>query len=284
MFLISDVILEDNPAHLNRNSRKYVKSSFREESLDDYQNEIDLEEGPSFREDKCNYSAKSSPESTNTQPNNPPDLRYNSMAQGFKNLWPGGLIPYTMSQYYNDKGRTAIFEAMRSFHRKTCVRFIPKRDNDENYVHFMPKSKCASKRGMVGSKQRIFLGPKCLDQPGNPEHEIMHALGFDHEHQRPDRDEFIAVNMDNIPPGAPRRYFRKKCDHMSALSHFDYRYDTLMHFSPEPFPFNGGAIKGPPFTAKKPVPGGSIGGQSLTLVDIWRINYLYCKGIYSSLS
>ena len=31
-----------------------------------------------------------------------------------------------------------------------------------------------------------------------PVHELLHTLGFVHEHTRPDRDDFISVNMDNI--------------------------------------------------------------------------------------
>lgn len=32
-------------------------------------------------------------------------------------------------------------------------------------------------------------------------HELGHAIGFNHEHQRPDRDDFILVHLDNINPG-----------------------------------------------------------------------------------
>ena len=33
------------------------------------------------------------------------------------------------------------------------------------------------------------------------QHEVMHALGFFHEHQRPDRDQFINVHNDKINRG-----------------------------------------------------------------------------------
>ena len=33
-------------------------------------------------------------------------------------------------------------------------------------------------------------------------HEAMHALGFFHEHQRPDRDAYVKVNWDNIVDGS----------------------------------------------------------------------------------
>ena len=32
-------------------------------------------------------------------------------------------------------------------------------------------------------------------------HEILHALGFYHEHTRRDRNTFISINTDNILPG-----------------------------------------------------------------------------------
>lgn len=28
----------------------------------------------------------------------------------------------------------------------------------------------------------------------------MHVLGFYHEHQRPDRDEYVSVDLDNVEP------------------------------------------------------------------------------------
>ena len=34
-----------------------------------------------------------------------------------------------------------------------------------------------------------------------PVHELLHTLGFVHEHTRPDRDNFVEVNTDNIVSG-----------------------------------------------------------------------------------
>jgi len=33
-------------------------------------------------------------------------------------------------------------------------------------------------------------------------HEVLHTLGFFHEHNRPDRDNFVTIHFDNIIPGA----------------------------------------------------------------------------------
>jgi len=34
-----------------------------------------------------------------------------------------------------------------------------------------------------------------------PTHELLHALGFHHEHSRADSDDFVTINWQNIEPG-----------------------------------------------------------------------------------
>ena len=55
---------------------------------------------------------------------------------------------------------------------------------------------------MIGLRQTVSLDDKCIlrEAPGIVIHELMHVLGFYHEHQRPDRDKYVKLDLDNIEP------------------------------------------------------------------------------------
>ena len=84
-----------------------------------------------------------------------------------------------------------------------CLKFKKINGNQRNlhvkeYILFEFKTGgCFSAVGrQEGGPTRINLD---LDDPGctsitTIQHEVMHALGFIHEHQRPDRDAFIKIN------------------------------------------------------------------------------------------
>ncbi len=48
--------------------------------------------------------------------------------------------------------------------------------------------------------QDVSLDDGCIASwaPGVVMHELMHALGFYHEHTRPDRDTYVTINFANI--------------------------------------------------------------------------------------
>ena len=54
--------------------------------------------------------------------------------------------------------------------------------------------------GRIGGKQRLNLGLGCAGV-GIALHELLHALGFLHEHNRPDRDNYVIINRANIIQG-----------------------------------------------------------------------------------
>jgi hypothetical protein len=80
-----------------------------------------------------------------------------------------------------------------------CIQFIEWK-NEDNYISIEAGQYCHSlvgKRKKKGS-QRLFINTiKCMAKD-NIAHLLMHALGFNHEEKRPDRDHWITMDESNI--------------------------------------------------------------------------------------
>jgi len=83
-----------------------------------------------------------------------------------------------------------------------------------------------------GKKHKISIGlvnggPSWCSKKNSIQHEFMHALGFHHEHQRPDRDKYIKVFENYIEETLRHNYW--KADDMHT---FGLPYDVLsiMHY------------------------------------------------------
>ena len=61
---------------------------------------------------------------------------------------------------------------------------------------------------------------------------FIHALGFAHEHNRPDRDDYINIKWDNIQPGNTKRNFKNFKKMKSDWLTWDLPYDgkSIMHY------------------------------------------------------
>lgn len=69
---------------------------------------------------------------------------------------------------------------------------------------------CWASVGMLqpgdGKAQRIQLESPGCDSVGTVIHEILHALGMDHEQSRPDRDNYVAIKWGNIKKGKEHNF------------------------------------------------------------------------------
>ncbi|CAG2105600.1 unnamed protein product, partial [Medioppia subpectinata] len=80
---------------------------------------------------------------------------------------------------------------------------------------------CQSKIGRIGGKQDLQLAPNCFIGR-KVTHELLHALGFNHEHSRPDRDDYVQVIMSNVKPGTEHNFEKKTMSMYKVYTKFDY--------------------------------------------------------------
>lgn len=95
--------------------------------------------------------------------------------------------------------KQTLLSSLRYFEKVSCFKFV-ERTNQRDYLFIVPLEGCYSYVGKIGGRQTLSLAGDCIADY-IIWHEIMHAIGFEHEHQRPDRDNFIKVEYSNVIPG-----------------------------------------------------------------------------------
>jgi astacin len=119
--------------------------------------------------------------------------------------WPGGVIPYVIHKHFyeNDPELVAAAKAaMRRWEKETrgTVRFVQRPaglEGAESYIYFKRGDGCWSYLGKRGGRQDLSLGNGCDYHAAL--HELGHAIGLLHEHNRPERDQHIKILWENIP-------------------------------------------------------------------------------------
>lgn len=128
--------------------------------------------------------------------------------------------------------------AMQEISRKTCIRFREKDLWDFTYVFVNRDSEdCSSLVGRFIGSQYLNLGPKCV-KPGIVLHELMHTIGYFHEHNRPDRDIYVDIIWDNIKPEGRSSFSRHWSWFVNTLG-LDYDLASIMHYPHNTFSVDG---------------------------------------------
>ncbi|XP_078733721.1 astacin-like [Lampetra fluviatilis] len=109
-------------------------------------------------------------------------------------------IPFNISIAFNSRDKNEMDKAFGEFQEKTCVRFVA-RKQELDYINFQALGGSWSFLGKKGGAQSVSLQPGMVDR-GTVLHELMHALGFHHEHCRSDRDDHVHIHEDNIKESA----------------------------------------------------------------------------------
>ena len=176
-------------------------------------------------------------------------------------LWGGGIVPYEINP---DLGNiVAIQTAIKTLEAQTNVRFVG-RYLQEDYVRFSKQTlgNPNSSEGRQGGRQ--FLNAS-LNDVGSLVHEICHALGMMHEHQRDDRDDYVIFHPERVTDNADQYEIR---DTESRTETYDFQ--SVMHY-------NAGDPSNPIFESLTGIPApAAIGSQgALTITDKTLLEALY---------
>ena len=147
-------------------------------------------------------------------------------------LWPGGVIFYELDEPVDKNLRELLSEVIQQFHEETCIRFVPRRNNEPDYLRIGALNGCFSFIGRIGGEQILSLGDGC-DFRGTVTHELLHAVGFYHHQNRSDRDEFLEILWDNIARGKESQFSKMAPEENTLLSEFDY--NSIMLYGPRTF-------------------------------------------------
>ncbi|KAM7423543.1 hypothetical protein PAMA_000070 [Pampus argenteus] len=176
-------------------------------------------------------------------------------------------IPYYIANHYSSRERSLITRGLESFSAVSCIRFRPYQNGDPQWLSIESRSGCYSYVGRQGGGQVVSLSRQGCLYHNTIQHELLHALGFNHEQTRSDRDNYIMVYWDNIIDDMKYNF-----DKINTLNQgTPYDYNSVMQYSKYAFSKNNRPTM-------LPIPNNNVAfGQATEMSsnDIKRLNRLY---------
>jgi len=208
--------------------------------------------------------------------------RRNTLSYLRSRLWHHGIVPYLIDDT-SSYGRTEIKII------QDTIKYMTNVADTVEFVDYTAKEKIpnayllitSEKEGCysnVGHNKSVpvqklnlyhnrFTG-SCIE-PHIIKHELMHALGFNHQHARRNRDDYIKINLENIKKGKEQNF-----DIEEDSFDFGMEYDpfSIMHYTNNQFSKNG-----KPTIVYRSAPDVKLGGVTLSSTDKNLLKQLYSK-------
>ncbi|KAL2088664.1 hypothetical protein ACEWY4_015563 [Coilia grayii] len=190
-------------------------------------------------------------------------------------MWPKSsdgkvYVPVFISKDFSSREKAIIERGLSSFSSMSCIRFKP-RTNQRDYIGIYSKNGCYSAIGRRGGQQTISLSRRGCLYHNTVQHELLHALGFNHEQTRSDRDNHIRVMWENVVDDMKHNFNKKSTLNQNT----PYDYNSVMQYHRYAFSKNNKPTM-------VPIPNSNVEIGKATQMsqnDINRLNRLYkcCK-------
>ncbi|XP_057322594.1 dorsal-ventral patterning protein tolloid-like [Microplitis mediator] len=154
-------------------------------------------------------------------------------------LWDKGIIPYVFDNVFAESQKRLIKKAMREWERSTCITFVKRiRGNQAKFLKFTKLNCgcCFMDSPIYRNVKLVSLqNNKCINLPIIL-HELGHAIGFEHEHNRPDRDKYVDIIDGNIHPDYVDQFTKLSHGEVKTFNQ-SYDYRSVMHYPQESFSY-----------------------------------------------
>ena len=189
-------------------------------------------------------------------------------------LWPAGDVPYEIDDSIDDPIQiNTIKHVTDQLNQMAGVHFHPRKEDEDNYVLFKKGTQhCYANVGFRLGVTNVSLSAGCAEK--EIFHELFHVLGFFHEQNRPDRDNYIEVLWENIDEENWTQFERFSIEsYPSPFQDFNnnsFSFNSIMLYNSNTFSessdYSMVKLDGTPFIQKFLIP---------TLIDQNRLKILY---------
>ena len=138
------------------------------------------------------------------------------------NRWTNGIVYYVFDAAVSSTNRQIWRDAAAAWSAVAPLTFI-EGTGIGNYIYVQNGSLNNSYVGMIGGQQVMNILNWNVYSIA---HEIGHALGLMHEHQRSDRDSYVTINYSYVQSGYEGNFYIA-----GSTTYGGYDFDSIMHYS-----------------------------------------------------
>lgn len=195
-------------------------------------------------------------------------------------LWPEAIVYYSFHSSVDQAVRQLVINQMVSWETDTPIDFRESSTAlNRILIQMGDTAGCGSSPvGIVGGVQDLIL--ECANSR-TIAHELGHALGFDHEHQRRDRNSFVRIiDQDNMQAACPMTW-SVNFGLQSGRTLSAYDYVSVMHYQSSGTITCGGAARRVLFEALGGQPPGPPTGSELSCTSATQCTQLMGGNVVS---